>query len=181
MPNNSIKKASDLNGLFIYQDPKKGTIFYDILTRKGYVLTSSNVRKYILFSSSFSIALVIAILGYTLFQLKIVPTLIVFVLAYLLLEIFFRVTFIYKLPVADNFKTFKKDNIFMSLAKNYSATRLIILIVLLLVLTILMPLYAKIANLDQVSTIGSYIISILTFVFAIISIIGLITKKKNNL
>ena len=45
MPKNNITKASDLSGLFIYQDPKKGTVYYDILTKKGYVLTSSDVKK----------------------------------------------------------------------------------------------------------------------------------------
>ena len=181
MSNNTVTKASELSGLFIYQDPKRGTVFYDILTRKGYVLTSSDVKKYVLYSSTFSIAIAIAVLAHTLFHLPISYAVILFAFIYILSELIFRFTFFYKLPVAENWTPNKKDNLVTSFAKNYSKARLIILIVLLLILTILMPIYAKVSNLDQLSTIGAYIVSAITAIFAIINIIALITKNKNNL
>lgn len=180
MPKNSISKASDLNGLFIYQDPKKGTVYYDIFSKKGYVLTSSDVKKYVLYSSSLFIGLVAAALAYALFNTGIVPAALIFVVVYVILEIIFRVSFLYKLPKAENWKPFKKDSIFVAIAKMYSTTRLAILIGLLILITILMPVYANMAQMDNVNKYGSYIIAAATGIYAIINIIALIQKKQNN-
>ena len=47
MPNR-IKKAKELNGLFIYQDKYHGTVYYDIFTRNGYILSNDDIRYYTL-------------------------------------------------------------------------------------------------------------------------------------
>ncbi|MBQ1287199.1 MAG: hypothetical protein IIY22_01440, partial [Erysipelotrichaceae bacterium] len=60
MPKRRIIKASDLSGIFIYQDPKKGTIYYDILSRKGYILTSSDVSTYTIYTAMLPLCLVLA-------------------------------------------------------------------------------------------------------------------------
>ena len=180
MPKNNLSKASDLNGMFIYQDPKKGTVYYDILRKKGYVLTSSDVKSYVLYSSASSVALVAAVFAYMLFSFNILTSFLVFLGVYIIMSLLFRFNFLYKLPEADNWKPYKKDSIFVSIGKSYSNTRLTILIILLILITILMPLYAHMANMDQTNTIASYIVSVLTGVYAIINVIALIKKKRDN-
>ncbi len=89
--------------------------------------------------------------------------------------------FFYKLPVAEKWKPVKKENIIMYLARGYSETRLLILIVMLILLSILMPLYANSEHFSGLNLYVVYGVTIVTFIGAIISIIALITKKKNNL
>ena len=43
-------KASDLRGVSIYQE-KKRTVYYDVLTKSGYVINNAEVRNYMLFSN----------------------------------------------------------------------------------------------------------------------------------
>ena len=173
-------KASELSGLFIYQDPKKGTIFYDILTRKGYVLTSKDVKKYVLYTSLFPISVLVSIFVMSTFKLSFVQTALVFAGIYLIGAIYARFMFFYKLPVADKWKPFKKESIVSQLANNYSSTRLIILLILLLLLTVMMPIYPSVTEMNTLNQYACYILSGVTAVFAILTIMALIKQKRNG-
>ena len=97
MPQRRMIRANDLSGLFIYQDPKRGTVFYDYLTRKGYILTSSDVGMYTLYQMMLPLCL-LAALGVVSFIGVSYPTaLIVFLVLFILSEILFRIFFFYKL------------------------------------------------------------------------------------
>lgn len=180
MPKKPNIKTSDLNGLFIYQDPKSGTVYYDILTKKGYVLTTSDIKTYTIYSSMFSLCLLLS-MGLTYFaNIKLTTALIIFVLLYIGSELLFRFAFFYKLPEADNFKPFKRDSIITMFAKKLSVQRLIVLIILLVALVILMPIYANMSNFTGLELYITYIIEALLIAGTIISIAALISKKKNN-
>ena len=181
MPKRRIIKANDLTGLFIYQDPKRCTIFYDIITRKGYIITSSDVKTYTIYSAMLPLAIIVAFLIGSLFNLSTLSSFIIFLALFVLYEGAFRIMFFYKLPVAEKWKPVKKENIIMYLARGYSETRLLILIVMLILLSILMPLYANSEHFSGLNLYVVYGVTIVTFIGAIISIIALITKKKNNL
>ena len=71
MANRNQRKASELRGLSIYQDPKKGTIYYDWLTKKGYQLTSSDVGTYSLSQAFLPVAIVLAYGLYRFFSMDI--------------------------------------------------------------------------------------------------------------
>ncbi len=180
MPNRRIIKAKDLAGIFIYQDPKHGTIFYDIFTKKGYVLTSSDVRTYTLYTMMFPLSILIAFGAMSLFKLNYVTTAIVFVIAYLIGALAYRFLFFYKLPEAKNFKPVKKESILMYLARGYSSSRLVTLIFLLIALTVLMPIFANMENYEGINLYGSYLMSAATGIGAVIVIISLVMKIKYN-
>ena len=177
----NVLKASDLSGLFIYQDKKRGTVYYDILSRKGYVLTSSDVKMYLLYTAMLPICIIVAFIITSAFNMTYVPAFFIFVALYLLAAVIFRFTFFYKLPEAANWKPAKKENIFLSLARTYTKQRLIVLIILLLLLTIMMPLYSSMEGFTGINLYMTYFISALTGVAMIITIIALIVKSKNNL
>lgn len=174
------QRARELSGLTIYQDPKRGTIFYDIFTRKGYILTTSDVKKYTIYSSMLPICVILAVGAMSLFSLRLSDAAIIFAITYLIVMIAFRFSFFYKLPVAENWKPFKRDSIIVSMAKNYSSSRLTTLLILLVLLTILMPMYTKTINADQLNTYASYVSSVITGIFSIITLIAIIQKKRNN-
>ena len=180
MPNGRIIKARDLAGIFIYQDPKHGTIFYDIISRKGYILTSSDVRTYTFYTMTFPLCILLAFGTMSLFSLSYISGFIIFVAFYLLAALAFRFLFFYKLPVAYNFRPVKKESVFLYLARGYSSTRLIILICLLAALAILMPVYARMEHYEGVNLYSSYIMGGGAAIAAIAVIISLILKLKNN-
>ena len=128
MPNRRILKASDLSGIFIFQDAKRGTIFYDIFTRKGYILTSSDVRTYTIYTAMFPLCIVIALFSVSLFKINYFSAFLIFVALYLLASAYFRFTFFYKLPVAERWKPAKRESIFMYFARGFSKQRLLVLI-----------------------------------------------------
>lgn len=180
MPQRRIVKASDLSGLFIYQDPKRGTVYYDILSRKGFILTSSDVKTYTLYTAMLPLCMIAALLCTSFFHITYVSALLIFIALYLLAAIAFRIFFFYKLPEAENWKPRKRDNIIVSMATNFSKARLIILIFLLLALTVLMPAYAVIEKLDGFNLYASYILAFLTAIGSIIAFLALIRKVKDE-
>ncbi len=180
MPKRRIIKASDLSGIFIYQDPKKGTIYYDILSRKGYILTSSDVSTYTIYTAMLPLCLVLALMCVQLFHVNYLAAGIIFLALYLIAAMWFRFTFFYKLPVAQRFKPVKKENVFLYMARGYSKQRLLILIFLLLALSILMPFYARQEHFEGINLYAAYLLAAATFVGFIITTVSLIIKNKNN-
>lgn len=180
MPNRRILKASDLSGIFIFQDAKRGTIFYDIFTRKGYILTSSDVRTYTIYTAMFPLCIVIALFSVSLFKINYFSAFLIFVALYLLASAYFRFTFFYKLPVAERWKPAKRESIFMYFARGFSKQRLLVLIVLLLALTILMPIYANMEHYEGVNLYATYVVAIVTGIMFIIVTISLFLKQKHN-
>ncbi len=180
MPQRKIIKASDLSGMYIYQDPKRGTIFYDIITRKGYILTSSDVKTYTIFTAMLPLCLVLALGMLSLFPNNYVIPVICFLVMFITYQVLFRVLFFYKLPVAEKWHPLKRENIFISMARNFSKPRLLLLIGMLTVLSILMPIYTKMQNLSGINLYASYIVEALTVIVDFISIIALSVKIRNK-
>ncbi len=180
MANRRIIKASDLSGFSIFQDPKRGTIFYDIISRKGYILTSSDVRVYTVYTAMLPLSVVCAFFAMSMFGLSYASAIIIFAAVYLLAFFAFRFFFFYKLPEANNWKPVKKESVFLYLARGYSKTRLLILIFLLLALSVMMPLYAYVEQQTGGNLYGSLFLGGGAFVGMIIVLISLIIKSKNN-
>ena len=43
-----LQRTKDLKGLFIYHDEHHGTVYYDIISRNGYILTNQDLKYYTL-------------------------------------------------------------------------------------------------------------------------------------
>ena len=109
-----IRKASDLGGFNIYQDPKKGTVLYDWLTKKGYQLTSSDVGKYSLSQAFLPVAVVLIYILVVFVKMKWTPAIIIAVIAYIAMRIIYRIRFLNKLPFIENYKRPDDGNIFLN-------------------------------------------------------------------
>ena len=180
MANGRIIKARDLAGMFIYQDPKHGTIFYDIFTRKGYVLTTSDVRTYTFYTMMLPLCILLSFSAMSIFSLNYLSCFIIFISLYLIASVAFRFMFFYKLPLAKNFKPVKKESIFLYMARGYSAKRLMFLIVLLVALTIVTPVYAYMEHYEDINLYSSWILATGAAIGAIVISISLVLKLKNN-
>lgn len=180
MPQRRIIKASDLSGLFIYQDPKRGTVFYDILSRKGYVLTSSDVSTYSVYTAMLPLCMILSLSMVSLGWMDYGGALLMFLALMIIGEVLFRIFFFYKLPVAENWKRVKRENIILYTAKNFGIYRLLILIALLAALCLIMPFYAAYEKMSGLNLYATIVITAVTGIGLLICLIALIVKLKNK-
>ena len=174
-------KADELKGIFIHQQPEKNrTVFYDIFTRKGYILTNEEAPSFIFYTSLIPMAIIAGFLCIEIFEASATTAVIVGVVLWLLAEILFRVLYFYKLPEAKNFTPTKKDNLFVGMAKTYNMTRLIMLFVMLAALSVVMFFYGKMQGYTGLNLILTYVVCGVTACMAISTLISIFIRKKNN-
>ena len=173
-------KASELNGLFIYHDQKKGTIFYDIFTKRAFIITTGDVQKYLVYSSTLPICILASFGLMSLFSISLADMAILFISLLILSEALFRFFFFYKLPEVKNWKPEKREGIVSYLEHNYSSARLILLSVLLILLAAVIPAYTYVEKMEGIEYYLNYLIAIVALAFAVIVIIALIRKKRSS-
>ena len=171
-------KASELKGMNIYQDPKHGTVLYDWLTKKGYQLTSEDVRWQQLSQAFLPVSVVIVYACYALFKLEMIPAIIVALIAYIVMRMIYRFKFLNSLPFVENYKRPDNGNIFKNTANNYSKTRLILLVVLAVALVAVTIVYIVVEKPEGGSKIGMYLLAVASVAMLIYSAIALIIKEK---
>ena len=175
---NNIPKAKDLSGLSIYQDPKKGTIFYDFLTGRSFLISNRDVKTYMISTSILPVCVLLTFLIKSFVSLNLVKSILLFILLFLIGEILFRVLFVYKLTEIENYKPPKKENIINFMAANYSKTRLIILLILLVLLIFMMPFYANYTHFEGINLYIIYAATLVAIVGAILTILAIIKQSK---
>lgn len=174
-----IRKASDLGGFNIYQDPKKGTVMYDWLTKKGYQLTTSDVGKYSLSQAFLPVAVVLIYVLVVFAKLGWKTSILIAIAAYIVMKVIYRITFLNKLPYVENYQRPDNGNIFLNASKKYSKARLILLIILAVALigvTIAYLLTSELAGLEKYGIIALIVAAVAMLGFATISLV----LKKNN-
>lgn len=174
------RKATELKGINIYQDPKHGTILYDWLTKRGYQLTSSDVKWYSISQSFVLLGIITAYICYVMFSFNLVPSIIAGAIVYVVVRMVYQIKFLNKLPYIENYSRPDKGNIFTNAAKTYSRQRLMVLIALSVALIAVTIAYLVGVNPQGTERIGIYVLlagSIILFGFAVIS---LICKKDDR-
>lgn len=175
MPKN-VRKAKDLKGLNIYQDRHHGTVYYDFVTKNGYILCNEDVRKYILSVAFFPVAIVIFYFSLQL-KLSTLTSALIAIGFYIIAQIVYRFAFLYKLPCVENYNKSNNTNFIDNLSEKYSKPRLIVLIVFLIALIATMSLYILTSDFIKNIQIALWMLVALVFVFLIITIIALKNKK----
>ena len=92
------KRIADIGGINIYHDPKKGTVMYDWLTKRGYQLTNQDMSKYSLSVSFFPMAIIIGYVSYAMIGVELIPSLVIALISYIAMKLIFRFTTLNKLP-----------------------------------------------------------------------------------
>ena len=174
----NIMKASELNGLFIYHDQKKGTIFYDIFTKRAFIITSSDVQKYLVYTSMLPISILLSFSLLSIFKTGFLFAILLFLVLFITSEVYFRKTYFYRLPELENWKPQKKSLI-AYLQENYSVRRLLLLVLMLLLLCGLIVLYAQNRQMTGINLYASYLIAFLCLAAALFIILAILLKKRN--
>lgn len=129
-------KASDLRGINVYQDSKKGTVIYDWLTGNGYQITTSETNTYIISQSYLPIALLLGYGFYYFLNNNLILSVIIGVIAYIGMQLIYRFTFLYKLPVIKKYQRPGGKNLIKNLSIQYSSSQLKVLSVLCICIVI---------------------------------------------
>lgn len=178
MPKRQLK-AAELKGLFIFQDKKHGTVYYDILTGNGYIFTTSDTKYYTLSVAFLPIAVIIFYFTMQ-FGLSTVWSLVLAIVSYIVMQAIYRIKFLYKLPVVKNYKAQKKDTIVTNLAKGYSIQRLAVLCILSSLLIAATVGYIYFNDLEDLPLVGMIIVACIAIGLFIVCILALATKKTQE-
>lgn len=169
-------KASDLKGLFIYQDKKHGTIYYDIFTHNGYILTASDTSTYTMSAIFIPAAIVIFYVLIT-FNVPTVIGIIISVVAFIIMQVIYRFKFLYKLPCISNYQRTKRNGLSETLANNCTKVRLVVLTILAFALTGACIGYIIIKKPIGAELIGLIILGIISICLIVITLNAFKYKK----
>lgn len=173
--------ARDLTGFNIYHlHEKNQTIYYDMFTKTGYIITNANVSKF----SSWQLRLPLSImLGAALVLLKVNVwvSILVGLASFVISTILFHKLFLDNLPINSNFVKPASKGFFKDIAARYPRRMLVIILIMFISMAVVMVVNQLITK--AVGTERN-----ITFIFTFVSLIaaGLIgiiiyIKDKNNL
>lgn len=170
----------EINGIFIYHDPKKGCVYYDIIKKNGYILSRSDYQTYSRFAtlkllSIFSIFLFIELLHVEIWEATLIG-----LALFVAIEVIFRTSFIYKLPKIEKYKPIKKDKLYEVFAEKLSLSRLIITTTMALTASILIVVYASLQEYEGLNKIITYVLAMIMFIMFVNGIIAIYNKMKNK-
>lgn len=179
MRNSSKQKASDLKGRNIFQDPKRGTILYDPISKRGYQLTSKEVSAYTLSKAFLSLAIIIVYACYAILDLSLILSLVIGVVGYVFMKVIFKIRVLNTLPVIENYQRPNNGNFFKNSAERYTYKNLILMIALSAAFIGVTIYYINTTTLGKPEIIGFIILLGATGITLLFSIIVLIVKKSS--
>ena len=134
-----------VTGFNIYKDGKNRDIYYDMLTKEGYVITKYEVSKMNFYQKRFILPIIIFSLTYTIdlfgFKFGVLGAGAAALLTLVCTEFFFRFRFLNKMMVVPNFVPNKQENYFHQLANSSPLSSLIVKGLLYIALGVLLVLF----------------------------------------
>ena len=153
-----------LSGRNIYTDKKGRVIFYDMITKKGYLVDKKHENSALFFKNRFVVLLFAAILFGATFLMAIA-------------EFAFRRGFLKKLEVVNDVDFERRVSALQYIVENKAKGKVIVLIVLYLLLAVLVILNAYVEKYSVGLCVLSGGIALVGVYFAILHIVAL-TKMK---
>lgn len=171
---NTQKAQIRLSGQNIYTDKKNRTIYYDFVTKQGYIVDKKHENQALFFKNRFAVILFAAILCAGTF-LTWLQAAIVFAVAIVLAEVKFRKSFLKQLEVAQDIDFERKLSPIKYIVENKEKNKVMMLAILYIVFAVLIVLNAYMEQYNS----GLIALSIALAVFGVYcSIIHLIAFSK---
>lgn len=173
MTNNNQKAI----GFNMYNDDRGRTIYYDRISKKGYLLGKKDESKYLFYSSR---PITGFIVGYLAFYLTNNWAVSIFtgIVTYLVLLFFFRFMFLKDLTEIKNFSPSKKQPLLERMSDRFDTNRIIVMIILAVLLSIGSAVNAYVSKYEGLILYLNYLLAIGAFAFACFYVAVLIYKKK---
>lgn len=130
-----------LSGRNVYTDKKKRTIYYDVLTKQGYLIHKQHENRMLFFKNRFVIILFAAILCAGTF-LNWTQAVLAGAITAVLVELYFRLSFLKTLEVVDDVDFERRVSALQYIIENKSQGKVLALAILYLVFAVLIVLNA---------------------------------------
>ena len=180
---NSETKVSSKNlyGLFIYHDENGHAYYYDIFTRKYYLITDNQIQKYLVYSLRFALGIVTAFILRFSVNLNINFCILAGLTVYVVLFILFRKNFLAVLNSAKNIKKLKRDNYIVRTASGMEYWRIISLNLIALLIVFLCMYYLKNMTYTNTNLVVYSLIIVIAVIYFVVNIVAIVYKKIHNL
>ena len=167
-----------LSGRNIYTDKKGRVIFYDMLTKKGYLVDKSSENAAVFFKNRFVVILFAAILFGATF-LSVLQAVIAWAVMMALSEFAFRMSFLKKLEPVTDVDFERRVSALQYIVENKERGRIIVLIILYFLFSVLVLLNAYTENYSAKLWVFSGCLAVVGVYFGVLHIVALI-KMKNK-
>ena len=168
-----------LSGRNIYTDKKGRVIFYDMLTKKGYLVDKSSENAAVFFKNRFVVILFAAILFGATF-LSVLQAVIAWAVMMALSEFAFRMSFLKKLEPVQDVDFEKRVSGLQYIVTEKTKGRVLMLAVLYLLLAVLVMLNAFDQNYGTGLKIFSGCIAVIGVYFSVLHFVGLAKISQNE-
>lgn len=167
-----------LSGRNIYTDKKGRTIFYDMVTKKGYLVDKKSENAAVFFKNRFVVILFAAILFGATF-LSVLQAVIAWAVMMALSEFAFRMSFLKKLEPVTDVDFERRVSALQYIIENKEKGRIIVLIILYFLFSILVLLNAYTEDYSIKLWVFSGCLAVVGVYFGVLHIVALI-KMKNS-
>ena len=165
-----------LSGRNIYTDKKGRIIFYDMLTKKGYLIDKKNENSAVFFKNRIVVILFAAILFGATF-LSVLQAVLAWAIMMALSEFFYRMSFLKNLEPVTDVDFERRVSALQYIVENKEKSRVIVLIVLYFLFAVLVILNAYTENYSVKLWVFSGCLSVVGVYFGVLHIIALVKMK----
>lgn len=170
------KKSNNISGRNIYLDRQGQTVYYDPVSKCGYIIDKKVEGKFFVYKNRFVLILMIMILFSEYFP-SWKEVVITGIAIYLLAEILFRFKFLRSLRQTTKFNREKRQTMLKSIIESKDTKKAILRIILYLAFAILVILNAITMKADIAILLVSILLSIMAMYCVIVNIIACIKMK----
>lgn len=175
MTNKKHKSIASISDRHIVYDGKN-YIYADSFTGdKGYILTSNETEKFVIYSSRFVLGLSVGILLFFLTNIIVLAS-VLGILTYVVLELLFRSRFLASLPLIENYDRPKAKSIIAGMLDKYSKTKLILMAIFMGGIVALIPVNIHLQKYTGLLLYSNYAILVALTVYELVIIVALIKK-----
>lgn len=171
------KNTLNLAGNNIYLDKHGDTVYYNIFNKNGYIVSKQVEQKFRIFYHRYSIIVVVMILLGDYFN-SLTNTFLFYIVATILVEIYFRLVFLKKLKVIKDFKRECKTSKIESIINSKEKEKTIMKAVAYLLLSVLLVINAIQQNFNIIFLILSVGFALYSVYIGVINIIAFRRMRK---
>ena len=168
-----------LSGRNIYTDKKGRVIFYDMLTKKGYLIDKKSENSAVFFKNRFVVILFAAILFGATF-LSVMQAVVAWAVMMALAEFAFRMVFLKKLEPVTDVDFERRVSALQYIVENKEKSKVIVLIILYFLFAVLVILNAYTEDYSVKLWVFSGCLSVVGVYFGVLHIIALFKMKDKK-
>ena len=176
------KNQPSISGFSIYQDKHGRDVYYDFITRNGYLILESNASQFNLYQKRLIIPLIVfaLLLNYRIgsFYINIYLAALAALIVLVGLEFLFRFRFLRSLTVIPNFRPERKMSYFEQVNERNEKNVLLMKALLYLLFGVLLGVYAFMKEMSTVELAILLIVSLVICIYGITYLVALKKKKK---